>query len=61
MREMNRRSDVGVRWSVEGIRRLLMTKLEHKYRRGRWAHSEPPSATRAVRISLTDVGVHRAA
>ena len=61
MREMNRRSDVGVRWSVEGVRRLLMTKLEHKYRRGRWAQSEPPSATRAVRISLTDVGVHRAA
>jgi hypothetical protein len=37
MREMNRRTDVGVRWSVPGVRGMLMVKLERKYRHGRWA------------------------
>jgi len=51
MREMNRRTDVGVRWSIPGVRAMLMTKLEHKYRRGCWTPADndtPP----AVRISL---------
>lgn len=37
MREMNRRTDVGVRWSVPGVRGLLMVKLGRKYRHGRFA------------------------
>lgn len=48
MREMNRRTDVGVRWSIDGIRALLMTKLEHKYHHGRWAPpSDPPTPPKA--------------
>ncbi len=31
MREMNRRTDVGVRWSVPGARAILMVKLGRKY------------------------------
>ena len=52
MREMNRRTDVGVRWSVEGVRAILMTKLEHKYHHGRWSESQIPDDTPIVRISL---------
>lgn len=44
MREMNRRTDVGVRWSVPGVRAMLMVKLQHKYHHGRWSTptTEPP-------------------
>lgn len=53
MREMNRRTDIGVRWSITGIRALLMTKLQHKYHHGPWSptgdHPTPPK----VRITLT--------
>jgi transposase-like protein len=52
MREMNRRTDVGVRWSVAGVRAILMTKLEHKYHHGRWSESQIPDDTPTVRISL---------
>jgi hypothetical protein len=41
MREMNRRTDIGVRWSIPGVRALLMTKLQHKYHHGPWS---PPAA-----------------
>jgi len=30
MREMNRRTDVGVRWSIPGVRAILMVKLQRK-------------------------------
>ncbi|MCA1835745.1 MAG: transposase [Actinobacteria bacterium] len=43
MREMNRRTDVGVRWSVEGVRGILMVKLGIKYRHGRWAPNPAPN------------------
>lgn len=35
MREMNRRTDVEVRWSVPGVRAILMVKLQRKYAHGR--------------------------
>jgi len=35
MREINRRTDVGVRWSVPGVRGMLMVKLGRKYHHGR--------------------------
>jgi hypothetical protein len=52
MRELNRRTDVGVRWSIEGLRRLLMIKLQHKYHQGPWSPTvtEPPTPT--VRFGL---------
>jgi hypothetical protein len=37
---MNRRPDLGARWSVPGARGLLMVKLGRKYRHGRWAEPE---------------------
>jgi len=40
MREMNRRTDVGVRWSIPGVWGLLMVKLGRKYHHGRWATPE---------------------
>jgi hypothetical protein len=52
MREMNRRSDIGVRWSIPGIRAVLMTKLEHKYRHGRWSENQAADNPTRVRISL---------
>jgi len=52
MREMNRRSDVGVRWSIPGVRAILLTKLEHKYHHGRWSETRAADSTPKVRISL---------
>ena len=37
MREMNRRTDVGVRWSIPGVRAVLMVKLQRKYAHGQWS------------------------
>ena len=37
MREMNRRTDVGVRWSNPAAGGMLMVKLARKYLHGRWA------------------------
>lgn len=31
MRELNCRTDNGVRWSINGCRKILMTKLQHRY------------------------------
>lgn len=50
MRELNRRTDIGVRWSVKGLRALLMVKLAH-----RWDHSavsSPAAASGRVRFAL---------
>ena len=52
MREMNRRSDVGVRGSIPGIRAILMTKLEHKYHHGRWSETRAADSPPKVRFSL---------
>lgn len=41
MREMNRRSDVGVRWSAPGVKAMLMAKLERKFHHRRWAETDP--------------------
>ncbi len=42
MREMNRRTDVGVRWSLPGARAVLMAKLGRKYRHRQWAPTRNP-------------------
>ncbi len=52
MREMNRRTDVGVRWSVEGVRAILMVKLGRKYAHGRWSPPEATDQHPEVRFSL---------
>ncbi len=52
MREMNRRTDVGVRWSVEGVRAILMVKLQRKYAHGRWSPPEATEQQPKVRFSL---------
>ncbi|MGH9281223.1 MAG: transposase [Acidimicrobiales bacterium] len=52
MREMNRRTDVGVRWSVEGVRAILMVKLQRKYAHGRWSPPEATDQHPRVRFSL---------
>jgi hypothetical protein len=53
MREMNRRTDVGVRWSIPGVRAVLMVKLQHKYTHGPWSPTpvtdqQPPARFRLV-------------
>ena len=52
MREMNRRTDVGVRWTIPGVRAILMTKLQHKYHHGRWSTpiTEPPPPKARIRL-----------
>lgn len=52
MREMNRRTDVGVRWSVEGVRAVLMVKLARKYHHSRWSPKEAAADQPKVRFSL---------
>jgi len=48
MRELNRRTDLGVRWSIHGCRALLMLKLARKYRHPAWPWNptapNPPKA-----------------
>jgi hypothetical protein len=43
MRELNRRTDLGVRWSIHGCRALLMLKLARRYRHPQWPWN--PTAT----------------
>jgi len=53
MRELNRRTDVGVRWSIDGVRAILLVKLQRKYAHGPWsppAEATPPQPR--ARISL---------
>ncbi|MGI9033147.1 MAG: hypothetical protein ACR2HY_05610, partial [Acidimicrobiales bacterium] len=52
MREMNRRTDVGVRWSVVGVRAILMVKLQAKYAHSRWSPPEATDQQPKVRFSL---------
>jgi hypothetical protein len=52
MREMNRRTDVGVRWSIHGARAILMVKLGRKYHHGQWAPKPEPTIPPAVRFTL---------
>ncbi len=52
MREMNRRTDVGVRWSVPGVRAILMVKLQRKYAHGPWSPGPVADQPPAVRFSL---------
>jgi hypothetical protein len=52
MREMNRRTDVGIRWSIPGIRGMLMVKLARKYHHGRWSPKTATSDNPNVRFSL---------
>ncbi|MGH9179641.1 MAG: transposase, partial [Acidimicrobiales bacterium] len=52
MREMNRRTDVGVRWSVEGVRAVLMVKLQRRYVHGPWSPGPVANQPPAVRFSL---------
>jgi hypothetical protein len=52
MREMNRRTDVGVRWSIPGIRAVLMIKLQRKYAHQPWAPKQEPGQQPTVRFSL---------
>ena len=52
IREMNRRTDVGVRWSISGIRAILMTKLQRKYAHGPWAPDPEPERQPTARFSL---------
>ena len=61
MREMNRRSDVGVRWSIKGIRAMLLTKLEHKYHHARWSPKPATTNPPKVRISLDPPPIKAAA
>ncbi|MGH9151930.1 MAG: transposase [Acidimicrobiales bacterium] len=52
MREMNRRTDVGVRWSVPGVRAILMVKLQRKYAHGPWSPNPVADQPPPVRFRL---------
>jgi Transposase, Mutator family len=52
IREMNRRTDVGVRWSIPGIRAILMAKLQRNYGHGPWAPHPEPDRQPTVRFTL---------
>ncbi len=48
MRELNRRTDVGARWSIHGCRALLMLKLARKYHHPAWPWN--PTATHPTNV-----------
>jgi transposase-like protein len=52
MREMNRRTDIGVRWSIPGVRAVLITKLQHKYHHGPWSPTGDQPAPPKAQITL---------
>jgi hypothetical protein len=52
MRELNRRTDVGVRWSIPGLRALLMLKLARKYDHPAWSNLGPPQPNTNVQMCL---------
>jgi len=52
MREMNRRTDVGVRWSVPGVRAILLVKLQRKYAHGPWSPNPVAQQQPAARFNL---------
>lgn len=52
MREMNRRTDVGVRWSIDGVRAILMVKLQRKYGHGPWSPTPVTEPQPQIRFSL---------
>lgn len=52
MRELNRRTDVGVRWSIEGCRALLMLKLARKYHHPAWPWNPTATDPPKVRFRL---------
>ena len=52
MREMNRRTDVGVRWSIDGVRAILMVKLQRKYGHGPWSPTPVAEPQPQARFSL---------
>jgi transposase-like protein len=52
MREMNRRTDVGVRWSIPGVRAVLMVKLQRKYAHGPWSPNPVAHQQPAARFNL---------
>jgi hypothetical protein len=52
MRELNRRTDVGVRWSIDGCRALLMLKLARKYHHPAWPWNNTTTDPPRVRFRL---------
>ena len=52
MRELNRRTDLGVRWSIEGCRALLMLKLARKYHHPAWPWNPTATDPPKVRFRL---------
>jgi len=52
MRELNRRTDVGVRWSIHGCRALLMLKLARKYHHPQWPWNHPATNPPKARFRL---------
>lgn len=52
MRELNRRTDLGVRWSINGCRALLMLKLARKYHHPAWPWNDPAIDQPRVRFRL---------
>lgn len=52
MRELNRRTDVGVRWSIHGCRSVLMLKLARMYHHEQWPWIHPAKNPPKVRFRL---------
>ncbi len=52
MRELNRRTDVGVRWTIDGCRAVLMLKLARKYHHPAWPWKQPATNPQDVRFRL---------
>jgi len=52
MREMNRRTDVGVRWSIPGVRGMVKAKPQRKYAHGRWSATAATTDNTTVRFTL---------
>ena len=52
MREMNRRTDIAVRWSIPGVRGMRMVTLARTYHHGRWSPKTATGDSPNVRFGL---------
>lgn len=53
MREINRRTDIGCRWSKKGVENLLKIKLVEKYSHNDWEKFFPPATNNKLNLKVT--------
>jgi hypothetical protein len=58
MREINRRTDVGVRWSVEGVMNLLNLRMAHRFNSIQWNNLWQPITSEKLNFTVKLLNVN---